>query len=67
MERSEIDKAMEKLLTSPKEVEVDGQRVVNQSIKDLVDAANYLASKDALKKRGFPLRITLMKSGGGAA
>lgn len=58
---------MERLLTSPKEVEVDGQRVVNQSIKDLVDAANHLASKEALKKRGFPVRITLMKSGGGAA
>ena len=66
MEQSQIDEAMEKLLTSPKEVDVDGQKVVNQSMGDLVEAAKFLASKNAVKKRAFPVRITLMMSGGGA-
>lgn len=57
---------MERLLTSPKEVEVDGQRVTNQSVGDLINVANYLASKNALKRRKLPLRITKMAAGGGA-
>lgn len=57
---------MERLLTSPKEVEVDGQRVTNQSVGDLIKVANYLASKNALKRRKLPLRITKMAAGGGA-
>ena len=55
---------MESLLTSPKEVEVDGQRVTNQSMADIIKAANYLASKNALKGRKLPIRITKMASGG---
>ena len=57
---------MERLLTSPKEVEVDGQRVTNQSVGDLIKVANYLASKNALKGRKMPIRITKMAAGGGA-
>ena len=66
MDEKSLEEAMERLLTSPKEVEVDGQRVTNQSMGDLIKAANHLASKEALKKRKFPVGITLMKSGGGA-
>ena len=57
---------MERLLTSPKEVEVDGQRVTNQSVGDLIKVANCLASKNALKGRRLPIRITKMAAGGGA-
>ena len=57
---------MERLLTSPKEVEVDGQRVTNQSVGDLIKVANYLASKNALKGKRLPMRITKMAAGGGA-
>lgn len=57
---------MERLLTSPKEVEVDGQRVTNQSVGDLIKVANYLASKNALKGKRLPIRITKMAAGGGA-
>ncbi len=67
MDEKSLEEAMERLLTSPKEVEVDGQRVVNQSLADLMKAANYLASKDALKRRRLPIRITKMVAGGGAA
>ena len=61
-----IDKAMERLLAQPKEVEVDGQRVTNQSVGDLIEAAKFLASKNALAGRRLPIRITRMASGGGA-
>ena len=66
MDQSKIEEAMENLLTSPKEVEVDGQRVTNQSMADIIKAANYLASKNALKGRKLPIRIAKMASGGGA-
>lgn len=66
MDEKSLEEAMERLLTSPKEVEVDGQRVTNQSVGDLINVANYLASKNALKRRKLPLRITKMAAGGGA-
>ena len=55
---------MENLLLSPKEVEVDGQRVENHSAADLIKLLNYYASKEALKGRRLPIRITRMASGG---
>ena len=66
MYEKSLEETMEKLLTSPKEVEVDGQRVTNQSLGDLIKVANYLASKNALKGRRLPIRITKMAAGGGA-
>ena len=66
MDEKSLEEAMERLLTSPKEVEVDGQRVANQSLGDLMKVANYLASKNALKGKRLPIRITKMAAGGGA-
>ena len=66
MDEKSLEEAMERLLTSPKEVEVDGQRVTNQSVGDLIKVASYLASKNALKGRMLPIRITKMAAGGGA-
>ena len=65
MTEKQIDEATERLLTQPKVVEVDGQRVENQSVGDLVKAAQFLASKNAMKGRKLPIRITKMASGGG--
>ena len=66
MDEKSLEEAMERLLTSPKEVEVDGQRVTNQSVGDLIKVANYLASKNALKGKRLPIRITKMAAGAGA-
>ena len=66
MDEKSLEEAMERLLTWPKEVEVDGQRVTNQSVGDLIKVANYLASKNALKGKRLPIRITKMAAGGGA-
>ena len=57
---------MENLLLSPRKVEVDGQFVENQSSADVIKLLNYYASKEALKGRRLPIRITKMAAGGGA-
>ena len=66
MDQSRIEEIMENLILSPKKVEVDGQVVENHSAADLIKLLNYYASKDALKGRRLPIRITKMASGGGA-
>ena len=66
MDQSKIEEIMENLILSPKKVEVDGQVVENHSAADLIKLLNYYASKDALKGRRLPIRITKMASGGGA-
>lgn len=64
MDQKKLEELTEQLLTQPKVVEVDGQRIENQSVGDLIKVANYLSSKEALKGRRCPLRITKMASGG---
>ncbi len=66
MDQKKIDEAMEKLLLQPKEVEVDGQRVVNQSMDDIINADRHLASRNALRGRRLPIRIAKLAAGGGA-
>lgn len=66
MDQTKIEEIMENLLLSPKKVEVDGQVVENHSAADLIKLLNYYASKDALKGRKLPIRITKMAAGGGA-
>ena len=64
MDDKEVGELTEKMLAQPKVVEVDGQRVENQSVGDLLKVASYFASKQATSGRKCPLRITKMKSGG---
>jgi hypothetical protein len=64
MDDKKLEELTEKMLAQPKVVEVDGQRVENQSVGDLLKVANFLASKQATSGRRCPLRITKMKSGG---
>lgn len=66
MEDKRIEELAEKMLTEPKAVEVDGQRVENQSVGDLIKVAKYFASKAATSSRRCPLRISKMAAGGGA-
>ena len=64
MDDRKLEELAEKMLAQPKAVEVDGQRVENQSVGDLLKVANFFASKQATSGRRCPLRITKMKSGG---
>ena len=61
-----MEEIAKNLLLSPKKVEVDGQVVENHSAADAIKLLNYYASRDALKGRKLPIRITKMASGGGA-
>ncbi len=60
---AETEDAIEWALTQPKSAEVDGQKVENHSLKDMIEADRYLASKKAARSRR-PLRITKMRAGG---
>ena len=64
MDEKKLDELTEKMLTQPKVVEVDGQRVENHSVGDLIEVAKFLASKNAMRKRRCPLRVTKMAAGG---
>ena len=64
MEDSKLEELAEKMLAQPKEVEVDGQRVENQAVGDLLKVASYFASKLATSGHRCPLRITKMAAGG---
>ena len=64
MDDKKAEELVEKMLSQPKVVEVDGQRVENQAVGDLLKVASYFASKQATSGRKCPLRITKMKSGG---
>ena len=66
MDEAKLEEMAERMLAQPKAVEVDGQRVENQSVGDLLRVAGYLASKKALSGRRCPLRIAKMESGGAA-
>lgn len=61
---ADLKELAKKMLAQPKAVEVDGQRVENQSVGDLLRVARYFASESALSGRKCPLRITKMKAGG---
>ena len=64
MDDRKLEELTEKMLAQPKVVEVDGQRVENQSVGDLLKVARYFASKQATNASRCPLRITKMKPGG---
>ena len=66
MEDKKLEELAEKMLAQPKAVEVDGQRVENQSVGELLKVAKYFASKSAVSGRRSPLRITKMAAGGAA-
>ena len=64
MDDKKLEELTEKMLAQPKVVEVDGQRVENQSVADLLLVAKFFASKQATSGGHCPLRITKMKPGG---
>ena len=66
MDEKKFEELTERMLAQPKAVEVDGQRVENQSVGDLLKVAKFLASKSATSRRRCPLRITKMAAGGAA-
>lgn len=64
MEDKKLEELAVQMLTQPKVVEVDGQRVENQSVGDLIKATKFLAAKEATNGRRCPLKVTKMAAGG---
>ena len=56
--------ALESAMRQPKTIEVDGQKVENRDVSDLIEADRYLASKKATRGRRCPVRLTRMIAGG---
>lgn len=54
---STLAQAIVDAFTSPKKVEVDGQKVENHSIAELVEAHKYLASAGATAKKGSGVKF----------
>lgn len=55
---------LEKKIDQPKKVEIDNQKVEQHSLKDIADFDRYLASKQAIKKRGSGLKFSKMEAPG---
>ena len=51
-EHEKITETIVKNASGPKSAEVDGQRIEQHSLKEQIEADKYLASKDAVKRRG---------------
>ena len=63
-EESVIEDAIRKNASGPKSAEVDGQKVEQHSLPDLIAADAYLASKKAVKSRNSGLKITKLSHSG---
>ena len=59
-----LEEAIRKAAAGPKSVQVDGQRVEQHSLSDIMGADSYLASKKASKSRNCGLKFTRMSHSG---
>ena len=57
-EETQIEDAIKRNASGPKSAEVDGQKVEQHSLPDLIAADEYLASKKAVKTRTSGLKIS---------
>ena len=62
--KESLDDAIRRAADGPKSAQVDGQRVEQHSLPDLVQADRYLASKRAARGRYGGLRFTRMSHSG---
>jgi hypothetical protein len=60
MSENEIDESIKDNAVGPKSAESDGHKVEQHSIKEQIEADRYLNSKQAMKKKGWGLRIGKM-------
>ena len=59
-----LEEALVKAASGPKSAEVDGQKVEQHSLPDLIEADRYLASKKAAKSRTCGLKFAKMSHSG---
>ena len=63
-EHEKITETIVKNAPGPKSAEVDGQRVEQHTLTEQIAADKYLASKDAVKRRGSGLEFSKMTHSG---
>ena len=63
-EHGKITETIVKNASGPKSAEVDGQRVEQHTLTEQIAADKYLASKDAVKRRGSGLKFSKMTHSG---
>ena len=63
-EHEKMTETIVKNAVGPKSAEVDGQRVEQHSLKEQIAADKYLASKEAVKRRGSGLKFSKMTHSG---
>ena len=63
-EHEKITETIVKNASGPKSAEVDGQRVEQHTLTEQIAADKYLASKDAVKRRGSGLKFSKMSHSG---
>ena len=54
----------ETIAGTPKSIEVDGMKVVNRSVKEIMEAERYEASKAAMLRRDRGIRFTKIRKSG---
>ncbi len=63
-ETSSLETSIIKNATGPKSAQVDGQRVEQHALTDIIQADKYLASKKAAKSRTGGLKFTKFSHSG---
>ena len=63
-EHEKITETIVQNAAGPKSAEVDGQRVEQHTLTEQIAADKYLASKDAVKRRGSGLKFSKMTHSG---
>ena len=63
-EHEKVTETIVKNATGPRSAEVDGQRVEQHSLKEQIEVDKYLASKEAVKRRGNGLKFSKMTHSG---
>ncbi|MEG1880406.1 MAG: hypothetical protein RR145_03710 [Oscillospiraceae bacterium] len=55
---------IEQMAAQPKMIDIDGQKVENHNVKDLIEVDRYLEAKKAAKKCGRGLRFSKLEAPG---
>jgi len=63
-EDKQVEDAIRENASGPKSAEIDGQKVEQHSLSDVIEADEYLASKSALKRRSRGLKFNKLQPSG---
>jgi len=62
----ELDQTIQDVAANPKRVTVDGNTAEQRSVREVIEADRYLASKQASRSTGLGLKLVKLSPGGTA-